>query len=266
MSDEARVKEGARFLLEERRARQHFVPIPTSWAPRTIDEAYDTQEALTSLLAPAHGAPAGYKIALTTAATQQMVGFAEPIAGILFGRTIHESPTIVPSGEHVHLGIECEIAVQLRAALPASKAPYSRDGVADAVGSVMAAFELIDDRQADYRQLAPQVLSLVADNVWNAGVVLGRPQADWRMLDLAAARGAVSINGQMVGEGYGRDVLGHPLASLTWLVNMLATRGKSLVQGAIVITGSIVTPKFVHAGDQVEAVVDGLGDVQLSVV
>ena len=40
---------------------------------------------------------------------------------------------------------------------------------------VMAAYELIDDRKAVYREC--RALSLIADNAWNAGVVLGAATA-----------------------------------------------------------------------------------------
>jgi 2-keto-4-pentenoate hydratase len=74
------------------------------------------------------------------------------------------------------------------------------------------------------------------------------------------------MNGTVVGEGYGRDVMGHPIEALLWLVNMLAEQGKSLTQGMIVMTGSMVATKFVNPGDTVGLAVDGLSEVQLSVV
>jgi 2-keto-4-pentenoate hydratase len=134
------------------------------------------------------------------------------------------------------------------------------------MAAVIPAFELIDDRQADYTQLAAHVLTLIADNAWNAGIVLAAPSRDWHAIDLAAARGVMRINGTVVGEGHGRDVMGHPFEALLWLVNMLAQRGKSLTQGMIVMTGSIVATKFVNSGDTVGLSVDGLGEAQLSVI
>src|SRR4029453_2528767 len=137
-------------------------------------------------------------------------------------------------------GAECEIGGQLGRDLPPAQAPYRRGQVADAVAAVRPAYELIDDRPADYTQLAAHVLPLNARNAWNAGIVLAAPSRDWHAIDLAAARGVMRINGTVVGEGHGRDVMGHPFEALLWLVNMLAQRGKSLTQGMIVMTGSIV--------------------------
>ena len=84
-------------------------------------------------------------------------------------------------------------------------------------------------------------------------------------MDLVAARGIMKINGQEVGEGHGADVMGHPFEPLVWLANTLAQRGESLFAGAIVITGSIVTPKFLHAGDTATVSIDGLGEASMSV-
>jgi 2-keto-4-pentenoate hydratase len=266
MPDEDRIQRAARFLCEEHHARKRFEPIPAPLAPRTVDEAYAVQEGFHTCMAGVHGPVAGYKIALTTPVMQQMVGFHAPIAGAILADTIHPSPVTLRHTDYVRLGIECEIAVQLGVDLPAAQAPYSRDLVTDAVAAVIPAFELVDDRQADYAQLAAHVLSLIADNAWNAGVVLGSPHREWHSLDLAAARGVMGLNGVAVGEGRGSDVMGHPFEALVWLVNTLAQRGKSLTQGMIVMTGSIVATRFVNAGDAASFSVEGLGEVRLSVV
>ena len=80
-----------------------------------------------------------------------------------------------------------------------------------------------------------------------------------------AARGAMEINGQLVGEGYGSDIMGHPFEPLVWLANQLARQGRSIPKGFIVITGSLVTPKFLNAGDSAVVSVEGLGEVRLTV-
>src|SRR5690606_29863226 len=123
--------------------------------------------------------------------------------------------------------------------------------VANAVGSVMPALELADDRNADYQQLPGNALTLIADNAWNEGAVLGAPVKDWRGIDLASLRGVAKINGKVAGEGYGRELMGHPLEALAWIANHLAARGMGLWRSDIVITGSLVTSKFPKPGDEV---------------
>jgi 2-keto-4-pentenoate hydratase len=59
--------------------------------------------------------------------------------------------------------------------------------------------------------------------------------------------------------------MGHPLEPLVWLANLLAERGKALQAGMTVITGSIITPKPVKAGDTATIAIDGLGEAQVTV-
>jgi 2-keto-4-pentenoate hydratase len=263
MASEDRAIQAARFLHEAHQARAAYQPIPDAFAPRNIDEAYDMQEAFHQLLAPERGAVAGYKIALTTPVMQKMVGFGHPCSGAVFASGVHHSPVTVKASDYVHIGAECEIAVLLSRDLPAASAPYDRAAVAKAVSALMPAFELVDDRGADYSNLF--FLGVAADNAWNAGVVLGEQVTDWQGIDLVAASGAMTINGQPAGEGKGGDVLGHPMEALAWLANTLAQRGISLQKDMIVMTGSIVSTKFLKQGDEVHFEIDTLGEVRLTV-
>ncbi len=135
--------------------------------------------------------------------------------------------------------------------------------MAEAVAACAAGIELIEDRAADYETVT--ALPLIAENAWNGGIVVGPEVSAWRALDLAAARGAMSINGEEVGEGHGRDALGHPLEAVVWLANALGARGKTLRRDMVVMTGSIVTTKYLRAGDTATVAVDGLGEARLTV-
>ncbi|MGH8677740.1 MAG: 2-keto-4-pentenoate hydratase, partial [Burkholderiales bacterium] len=135
---------------------------------------------------------------------------------------------------------------------------------AAATGARMPAFELVDDRHTDYTRISSLILTLIADNAWNAGIVLGASVRDWQSLDLAAIRGVLKLNGAVAGEGHGRDVLGHPLDALAWLVNTLAGQGKSMTKDMVVMTGSMIATKFVNPGDHLAFSVEGIGEVSVS--
>ena len=263
VSNESREQQAAQFLFQAHAAREPYHPIPEQFAPRTITEAYDMQDAYHGLITSSRGPIVGYKVALTTPVMQRMVGFNEPCAGAVFANGVHQSPASIRGAAYVHLGAECEVAVLLNRDMPAGSAPYDRASAGEAVGALMPAFELVDDRSADYSDLF--FLGVVADNTWNAGVVLGPQVTAWHNIDLAATRGAMIINGQRAGEGKGGDVMGHPLEALAWLANTLAARGKSLLQGMIVMTGSIVSTKFLNTGDTATVSIDGLGEARLAV-
>lgn len=251
------------FEAHERRAR--FAPLPPELAPRTESDAYAIQDAFVAQRAQKLGAIAGYKIALTSAEMRRFVGVDTPMAGAMLESTLHRSPARVRAADYVRLIVEFEIAVQIAEDLPAADKPFSRQRVAQAVGAVMPALELADDRNADYKELARHPLELIADNCWNEGAVLGAPVQDWKGIDLAAARGIATINGNKVGEGRGADAMGHPLDAVAWLADHLASEGRGLLRGDVVITGSIVTTKTVTTGDFVLFDVEELGSVELRI-
>src|SRR5262249_39505418 len=129
---------------------------------------YAAQEAYYGLAEPVYGAVAGAKIATTTKVMQRLMGIDHPCGGAIFSRTIHRSPAKLRAADFVNLRIESEIALQLGAELPATKAP-----VAPAVAAALPAFELIEDRNADYA--TTEALSLIVEDCWNGGIVTGTP-------------------------------------------------------------------------------------------
>jgi 2-keto-4-pentenoate hydratase len=262
---EPRLLRAAQWLYDAHARRERFAPLPDDLAPRSVDEAYGIQDEFVALRAQQLGAIGGHKIALSTPQMQKFLGVDAPQAGVMLESTLHRTPARVRAAHYVNLIIEFEIALQIADGLPAADAPFSRERVAQAVGAAMPAIELADDRSAVYTELARRPLELICDNAWNEGAVLGYPVEQWRKLDLAQVRGVASINGREIGEGRGADALGHPLDALAWIANHLASSGRSLVRGDVVITGSLVTTKPGRAGDLVKFAVEGLGEVELRI-
>jgi 2-oxo-3-hexenedioate decarboxylase/2-keto-4-pentenoate hydratase len=163
--------------------------------------------------------------------------------------------------DYRRVGVECEIAVRLGRDLSAGSAPVTAASVRDAVAAYMAAIEIVDDRYADWR--TTDTPTLIADDFFAAGCVLGEPVADPG--DPAALVGTTTINGVEVGRGKGADVMGHPLNALAWIATSLAARGTNLRQGEIVLLGSLVETKWLERGDHVAIAIEGLGLVQMTV-
>lgn len=264
-ADTARVRRAARWLVQEHVRRAPSRPMPPALAPRGLDEAYAVQDEFVALKARACGGLVGAKVALTTPQMRALVGLPEPIAGRLHARQVVRGPARVRAADYGRLLIEFEIAVRLSAPLSPRDGACSLEQAAAAVGAVMPAFELADDRGADYATLPERGLELAADNAWNEGAVLGAPVTDPGGIDLAAVRGVATINGTVVGEGRGADVMGHPLAALAWVAGHLASRGQGLAAGDTIICGSLVTSKFPQAGDRIRFDAGPLGAVELSV-
>ena len=209
------------------------------------------------------GRRTGHKIGCTTAVMQRFLKIDQPAAGGIFQSMVRHGEGSFADADHQRLGVECEIAVRLDGALPGVAGGYDRAGVAVAVGACMAAIELVEDRYRDYRQLpAP---TLIADDFFQAGAVLGAPVTDWRGLDLAGIEGRMTINGAAVGQGVGGDVMGHPLTALAWLANLRAGTDEALSAGDFVLLGSVVETHWVTAGDVIDSTLEGLGTARATI-
>jgi 2-oxopent-4-enoate/cis-2-oxohex-4-enoate hydratase len=99
------------------------------------------------------------------------------------------------------------------------------------------------------------------DNGGGAALVHGTEITHWREMDLPNLRLKLFLNGEFVKEGMGRAAMGHPLTSVTWLVNWLRERGRGLAAGELVSSGTCTGHCFVAPGDEVSLSVDGLGIV-----
>jgi len=248
--------------------------LPEALQALVVDErgAYAVQDELHELLQrhrPELGGIAGTKVGCTTKVMQEFLGMPHPCAGAIWSSTV-----AIADGTFSGLwrpGVECEIAVRLCrdvVRLPVGSA-HTRDSVSAAVGEVMAAIEIVDDRYVDFGQREPGAMVWVADDFFGAGVCLaeGVGADAWREIDLAAVVGEMKINGESVGRGVGADIiLGHPFEALVWLANKRAELdpdgdvGTPLLEaGQIVMLGSVVQTKWVQPGDVVEVSVQGLG-------
>jgi 2-keto-4-pentenoate hydratase len=249
----------ARRMWDARVARQPYANLPESGAPLSIEAAYEAQEAYWRLAGPVYGPVAGVKVATTTKVMQQLMGITHPCGGAIFAKTIHPSPARIAKAAFVNLRVECEIALQLGADMPAARAPWSAEGAAQCVAGAMPAFELIEDRNAVYTET--RATSMIVDNCWNGGVVLGSLKKV-APGDVIGVRGRQTLNGQPAGEGNAEN----PFATLAWLANLLAARRHDLKRGMVVITGSVVPTFSISPGDRAVFTVDGLGQVVMDVV
>lgn len=244
-SQETRAERAAALLARHRREGRPFAGFDDDLRPRDSAEAYATQSALDDLLAAGGDVSAGWKIGCTTPAMQEYLGIHEPAGGQIRAASVQSGAGRVVRAGLVRPGVECELAVRLAHDLAA---PCDRQSARAAIGSVMAAIEIVDERYDDWREL--DAATLTADDFFGAGAILGREDVPWRELDLGAVTATMRINGEDVGSGVGADILGDPLAALVWLVNGPASES-GLCAGAIVLLGSLVVTRWVEQGDVV---------------
>ena len=253
-----RLEAMAQHMWNARRARQNFVNLSDDLKPSSIAEAYQAQEVYHRLAEPMFGPVAGVKVATTTKVMQDLMGITHPCGGAIFARTIHASPARISKGDFINLRIESEIALKLGQDMPATGAPWTGESVAPFVAGAMAAYELIEDRNAVYTET--NAVSMIVENCWNGGVVIGAPRPVTRK-DVAGITGRQTLSGKPLGEGKSED----PFATLAWLANLLAERGRDLKAGMVVITGSLIPTFSIAVGDRCVFTVDGLGECVMDV-
>jgi 2-keto-4-pentenoate hydratase len=258
--DDEWIAKSAELLVKSRRSRSLLDSIPESFRPRNFSEGYQVQRAASALLETnGFGRQGGWKVGCTTQVMQTYLGIDIPTAGTMCLSTIrfdrHEFIIVSPR----RLGVECEIAVRIGRDLPHRESDYTLEDVADSVQSVMAAIEVVEDRYLDYSTL--DTPTLVADDFFHFGCVLGAERQDVDVRNLGGVRASMFINGIEVGTGIGTDILGDPLLVLEWLANHQAAQGSPLRAGDVVLLGSLVQTQWVSPGDQVEVVNTSLSDV-----
>ncbi len=257
--DEAAIEAAAELLADARLARGRFAGFPEALRPSDEAAAYRVQDRLHALLEErGEGPQAGHKIGCTTRVMQEYLGIRNPSAGGVLAGEVRTSGATVPTRGTSRLGVECEVAVRIGRDMAA--ASWTRTEAAAAVEACLASIEVVEDRYADYGALdAP---TLIADDFFGAGIVLGEPmELDPLRLDRVAA--AMSVDGAEVGAGVGADILGHPLEALAWLAGQRAARGVPIRAGEFVTLGSLVATNWVDAGVEVRVENDALGQVHV---
>ena len=242
-------------------ARRNRAPLAALEVPPADEgEGYQVQRALHDLLLPHAGGLVGFKIGCTSQVMQDYIGIPHPCAGGVFQKGMHESGAKLAASDYVRVGVECEIAVRLKRDLAPGEAPFTAEWVGEAVEAYYPAIEIVDDRYVKWETMGAP--TLIADDFFAAGCVLGAAVPRANLPDLKAVAGRAILNGEEVSRGTGADVLGHPHNALAWLANHLAMDGKGLHAGQLVLTGSLVKTLWLKAGDKIRMELDGLGAVE----
>jgi 2-keto-4-pentenoate hydratase len=203
--------------------------------PATIEDGYRLQAAIHQRLVDEGDKRVGWKVGSTSAAGQRGFGLKEPVYAGLFASDRSASLAAALSRKLTKPSLECEIAMVLRQDLDPAMSDAS---IADAIAACHIGCEIIDNRYGD--PSAVGVPSLIADDFFQVGFVIGAENTAWRTQDLTTAAGFIEIDGQRH-TGSAQDVLS-AFASLRWLAGALSRNGLSLRAGEIVLTGTLVTP------------------------
>ena len=230
---------------------------------RTMSEAYAVQDALAGHLTGSgvRGPVAGWKIAANSQALLALFNLDEPASGRVFADQRHASPATVQAAEFADFAYEPEVAAVIKTTLAPGAAPFDQGQVLSAIDRFVPALELLDMRGVHMPSC--HIPDVVAQNVTNAGAVIGGPGVPAADLDPAEVRTVVTISGAPE-----LDVTGNapqpPVEAVLWLANHLAARGLALEAGQIVLCGTHAPIRRLAGAAMIDVKMSGLGTVSLT--
>lgn len=230
-------------------------PLRDGLGPVDVDGAYAVQTINTRFWEAQGRRIVGRKAGLTAKAVQTQLGVDQPDFGVLFDDMAIADGGRLDPARALQPKAEAEIAFVLGRDLP--DRDTTPEMVADAVATAHAAIEIVDSRIADWKITFADT---VADNGSSAFFVLGREGKPLDGLDLFTCGMVMEVNGVIVSLGAGAAALGHPLNAAAWLAQTLARRGEPLKAGDILLAGALGPMVTLNPGDQVRAIIGGLGD------
>jgi 2-keto-4-pentenoate hydratase len=206
---------------------------------------------------------AGWKIGAASEEIRRAEGLPSPSPGRFYADTIFENGASLASELFINFrNVECEFAFELGRDFPARDEAYGIDEVADGIASLFPALEIGDTVFLDWYGASGYFGSCL-DNGGGAAFVTGTKVDDWRSIDLAGAGMDLYLNEFYIKSGRGDAAMGHPVTSLTWMINWASSHGRAVSAGEVVSTGTCTGHCFAAPGDVVSADFGALGFVQV---
>lgn len=203
--------------------------------------------------------PIGYKVALTSAATQAALRTNQPASGRLLAADVRPTGSTVALDGMFSPVLEAELVFRVRENLPVHASP---EQIAQGC-EVTAGLECPDSRYADWFGGEYPVLGLddvIADNCLTGLVVVGSTWVAVADVELPAVRATLLVDGDEVASGTGAAVLGDPLRSMAWLSTHLAATDEVLTAGTLVSAGTLTSPVVARPGRVRGVFSAGLGE------
>ncbi len=255
----ARVSELATRLVEAEAKRAGTAALTTTYGPFDVATAYQVQDAVVAARVQDGQEITGAKLGLTSAAKQRQMHVDQPLYGWLTDDMALDVGQPLDCGRLIQPRCEPEIAFLMARDLAGPQVTAAH--VLAATAAVFPAIDVLDSRFSGYSFTLPDV---VADNASAAGYLLGGQATEPAGVDLRLTGLVLEKNGELVGTAAGAAVLGHPAASVAWLVRALHRRDRGLQAGQVVIAGALTEAVPVAPGDTIVARFDRIGSVELA--
>jgi len=200
---------------------------------------------------------AGYKIGCVSEAVQRQLGIDRPVFGHLFTTELHLSDVTLDPAAFENLAIEGEFAMRIGEDVPDPN--WLVRHPERAIAAVVAVIELHNNVFRGGTRTAEE---LIANNALHAGVVLPLTRDSKELED----RISVFRNGELIGTQTSGTIPGGLFASLLSVSKHLASSGRWLRRGDLVLTGSPLPLYPVGPGDSIFVCTPHSGDVRATVL
>lgn len=257
---DAEVTKLAADLHQARQAGIAIPPLTARHPGMTMADGYRVQQELVAALTAGGERVVGYKLGLTSAPMQQLLGVDSPDFAPVLSSHMNPDGAAVSAASFIAPRVEAEIALVLREDLRGPDCTAL--DVAAAVTGAVAALEIVDSRIADWKI---KLADTIADLASSGAVVLGPALTPAAGLDLRVLGMVLTCNGSLIATGAGAAALGNPLQAVAWLVQTLHPLGEYLRAGQFIMTGALHAAVDITAGQNYRAEFDRLGAVGLRV-
>ena len=247
------------FIISQHKQGIDFQNLNSQQNLQNENEAYEVQFLYQKNAG--RGIIGGYKIALASKVQQKLCSIDNPIAGGIFKNEIYKSPINIELKNYHSLGLEFEIAFEISKDIDPKISKKNNFNIIRYLSNAYTCLELIDDRNASYDKLDPY--SLIADNAWSSGIILGEKIVDWKNLDLNQLNSKLFWNDKIISEAKLNN--SNPINSLLWIIKHLGKYNKILRKGSIIITGSIFRTKKPNLGDKIKFEVENNSHVSTQI-
>ena len=251
----------ARRIKVAQDTRARLPPITAERPDFDVDSAYAVALAVHRARIAEGAVPVGRKLGFTNRNIWDEYGVRQPNWAYVYDRTVVRASSSryrCDLSRYVDPRIEPEIVFHF-----ASAPPRTNDlaAILAAVDWIAHGFEIV---QSHFPGWKFQAADTTADSALHGMLLVGEPRPIEQLGgDLATALEsfalALACNGETRDVGYGRNVLGSPLAALAHLIALLAEQGcEPLAAGEIVTTGTVTAAYPIRPGEQWSTRLDGL--------
>jgi 2-keto-4-pentenoate hydratase len=192
---------------------------------------------------------------------------AERVMGPVFARNVqrastHPSPVFaIPGG---FAAVEAEYIYRMGEDAAAGKTDWTAADALRLVDDELVGVEFAGSPLATINILGPRVVA--ADFGNNAGLILGKSIPNWRSRTDDWPPCAAYVEGELVGRGAPSSLPGGPAASLAFLMNACAARGRPLKRGQLVTTGAASGIHDIEAGQTARITFGDLEEIRCEAV